>query len=127
MDIRLEHTKTSPLVTFPPGASYTFRLLFSVAGGNTAPPDGTTIGLNLIDTARAGSVSRGVVVRTMPPLNLQLSTEQGTVAPGETFTYTLTCANVSATARNGVTLSAPVPREQLSSPQMEEVHSLMEW
>jgi uncharacterized repeat protein (TIGR01451 family) len=92
-----------------PGASHTFRLLFSVDGGNTAPPDGTTIGLNLIDTARAGSVSRGVVARTMPPLNLQLSTEQGTVAPGGDFTYTLTCANISATARNGVTLSASVP------------------
>jgi uncharacterized repeat protein (TIGR01451 family) len=90
-------------------ASYTFRLLFSVDGGNNAPPDGTTIGLNLIDTARAGSVSRGVVARTMPPLNLQLSTEQGTVAPGGNFTYTLTCANISATARNGVTLSASVP------------------
>ena len=93
----------------PPGASYTFRLLFDVAGGNTAPPDGTTIGLNLIDVARAGSVSRGVVVRSMPPLNLQLSTQQGTVAPGGTFTYTLTCANISATARNGLTLRASVP------------------
>ena len=83
-----------------------------MAGGNTAPPDGTTIGLNLIDVARAGSVSRGVVVRSTPPLNLQLSTQQGTVAPGgpqANFTYTLTCANVSATARNGVTLRASVP------------------
>jgi uncharacterized repeat protein (TIGR01451 family) len=94
------------------GDSYTFRLLFDVAGGNTAPPDGTTIGLNLIDVARAGSVSRGVVVRSMPPLNLQLSTQQGTVAPGGpegNFTYTLTCANISATARNGVMLRASVP------------------
>jgi uncharacterized repeat protein (TIGR01451 family) len=91
------------------GASYTFRLLFDVAGGNTAPPDGTTIGLNLIDTDRAGSVSRGVVVRSMPPLNLQLSTQQGTVPPGENFTYTLACANISVTARNGLTLRASVP------------------
>jgi hypothetical protein len=45
----------------------------------------------------------------MPPLNLQLSTQQGTVAPGGNFTYTLTCANISATARNGVTLRASVP------------------
>jgi uncharacterized repeat protein (TIGR01451 family) len=93
----------------PPGASYTFQLHFDVAGGNIAPPDGTTIGLNLTDTDRAGSVSRGVVVRTVPPLNLQLSTQQGTVAPGGNFMYTLTCANISATARNGVTLRAPVP------------------
>jgi uncharacterized repeat protein (TIGR01451 family) len=93
----------------PLGASYTFRLLFDVVGGNTAPPDGTTLGLNLIDVARAGSVSRGVVVRSIPPLNLQLSTQQGTVAPGGSFTYTLTCANISAAARNGLTLRASVP------------------
>jgi conserved repeat domain len=49
------------------------------------------------------------VVRTVPPLNLQLSTQQGTVDPGGNFTYTLTCANISATARNGVTLRASVP------------------
>ena len=91
------------------GTSYTFRLLFDVAGGNTAPPDGTTIGLNLIDVFRAGSISRGVVVQSMPPLNLQLSTQQGTVAPGGNLTYTLTCANISATARNGLTLRASVP------------------
>jgi uncharacterized repeat protein (TIGR01451 family) len=100
------------VVNLPSQASYTFRLLFDVAGGNTSPPDGTTIGLNLIDTARAGSVSRGVVVRSIPPLNLQLSTQQGTVAPGGpegNFTYTLTYANISATARNGLTLRASVP------------------
>jgi len=96
------------VVNLPSGASHTFQLLFNVAGGNTAPPDGTTIGLNLIDTGRGGSVSRGVVVRAMPPINLQLSTQQGTVAPGGDFTYTLTCANVSATARN-VALIALVP------------------
>jgi uncharacterized repeat protein (TIGR01451 family) len=103
---RNEHVN---VVNLPTGASYTFQLLFNVAGGNTAPPDGTTIGLNLIDTGRGGSVSRGVVVRAMPPLNLQLSTQQRTVAPGGNFTYTLTCANISATARNGVTLTALVP------------------
>ena len=97
------------VTNLPSGASYTFQLLFNVAGGNTAPPEGTTIGLNLIDVNRAGSISRGVVVRSMPPLNLQLSTQQGTVAPGGNFTYTLSCANISATALNGVTLRASVP------------------
>src|SRR4029077_3003908 len=68
------------------GASYTFRLLFDVAGGNTAPPDGTQIPLTVADNARVMHVSRSAVVRRTPPLNLQPSTEQGTVAPGGTFT-----------------------------------------
>jgi len=91
------------------GDSYTFRLLFRVAGGNMAPPDGTMIRLTVTDNARAMHRLRSAVVRRTPTLNLQLSTQQGTVAPGRTFTYTLTCANVSATARNGVTLRASVP------------------
>ena len=101
-----EHVSVSNL---PPGASFTFRLLFNVDGGNIAPPDGTPIELTLTDQDRGVSVSRSAVVQRTPPLNLQLSTEQGTVAPGENFTYTLTCANISAAARNGVTLSASVP------------------
>ena len=92
-----------------PGASHTFQLLFDVAGGNNAPPDGHVISLTLTDYDRAMHVSRSAVVRRTPPLNLQLSTEQGTVAPGENFTYTLTCANISAAPRNGVTLRASVP------------------
>ena len=62
MDIRLEQTNTSPLVTFPPGASHTFQLLFNVAGGNMAPPEGTVMTLNLIDVARAGSVSHTIEI-----------------------------------------------------------------
>ena len=74
----------------PSGDSHTFRLLFNVDGGNTAPPDGTVISLTLTDQARGVTVPpRSAVVQRTPPLNLQLSTEQGTVAPGENFTYTL--------------------------------------
>ena len=63
----------------------------------------------LTDIERAGSVSRAVVVRAAPALNLQLSTEQGTVAPGGNFTYTLTASNISGASRAGVELSVPVP------------------
>ena len=45
-----------------PGASHTFQLHFSVAGGNLAPPEGTVITLNLIDIFRAGSVSLTIQV-----------------------------------------------------------------
>ena len=84
-------------------------MLFVVSGANLAPPDGTTINLVLTDMERAGSVSRAVVVRAAPALNLQLSTEQGTVAPGGNFTYTLTASNISGVSHAGVELSVPVP------------------
>ena len=91
------------------GTSQTAKLLFVVSGANLAPPDGTTIDLTLTDSARAASVSRSVVVRAVPALNLQLSTEQGTVAPGTNFTYTLTTSNISGASHAGVALSVPVP------------------
>jgi hypothetical protein len=49
------------------GASYNFQLLFDVAGGNMAPPEGTIITLNLIDVARAGSVSRTIELGFLSP------------------------------------------------------------
>src|SRR4029077_3293377 len=49
------------------GASYNFQLLFDVAGGNMAPPEGTIITLNLIDVARAGSVSRTIELGFLTP------------------------------------------------------------
>ena len=88
------------------GTSETVKLLFVVSGANLAPPEpGTTINLVLTDIERAGSVSRAVVVRAAPALNLQLSTEQGTVAPGGNFTYTLTASNISGASHAGVELS----------------------
>jgi uncharacterized repeat protein (TIGR01451 family) len=48
-------------------------------------------------------------VRATPALTLQLSTEQGTVAPGGNFTYTLATANVSSLSVSGTTLTATVP------------------
>jgi len=72
------------------GASYNFQLLFDVAGGNMAPPEGTIITLNLIDVARAGSVSRTIElgfltpnITTDPATNLAayLATLNGTVDP----------------------------------------------
>jgi uncharacterized repeat protein (TIGR01451 family) len=91
------------------GTSETVKLLFVVSGANLAPPDGTTINLVVTDIERAGSVSRAVVVRAAPALNLQLSTEQGTVAPGGNFTYTLTASNISGASHAGVESSVPVP------------------
>src|SRR5205807_2545528 len=68
--------------TVAPGASETAKLLFAVVGSGTIPPNGTVIKLTVTDTARQVSVSRTAIVQSMPALNLQLSSEQGTVAPG---------------------------------------------
>ena len=43
-------------------------------------PDGENITLNLFDLVRGASISRTVVTRDIPVLDLDLSTEQGTVA-----------------------------------------------
>jgi hypothetical protein len=45
-----------------PGISETAKLLFTVDGGNTPPPSGSTITLDVIDLARAGSVSKTIEV-----------------------------------------------------------------
>jgi hypothetical protein len=72
------------------GASYNFQLLFDVVGGNMAPPEGTIMTLNLIDTDRAGSVSRTIElgfltphITTDPATNLAAysATLNGTVDP----------------------------------------------
>src|SRR5205085_1762195 len=95
--------------TVAPGASETAKLLFSVVGSGTIPPDGTSITLNAIDVARGASISRTAVVDAAPAVNLQLSSEQGTVAPGGNFTYTLATANVSGGSLAGATLRATLP------------------
>ena len=77
--------------------------------GAPPTPNGTSITLNTIDLVRGASVSRTVVVQAAPALNLQLSSEQGTVAPGENFTYTLATANTSGGSLSGVVLTAAVP------------------
>jgi uncharacterized repeat protein (TIGR01451 family) len=93
----------------PAGQSETAKLRFAVVGSGNIPPDGTTITLNAVDISRGASISRSAVVRATPALTLQLSTEQGTVAPGGNFTYTLATANVSSLSVSGTTLSATVP------------------
>jgi hypothetical protein len=92
-----------------PGASETAKLLFTVVG-NPIPPDGTVIKLKVTDTARGVSVSRTAIVQSIQALNLQLSSEQGTVPLGGKFTYTLATANLSDSSLSGTTLRATVPK-----------------
>jgi hypothetical protein len=90
------------------GAVLIRQIYLNVTSGNTAPPDGTGITLNMIDDV-GSAVSRTVVVESAPKLNLQLSTNQGNVAQSGTFTYTLACSTPGGSTLGGGMLSLPVP------------------
>ena len=51
------------------GTSETVKLLFTIDGGNTPPPAGATITLDVVDLDRAGSVSQTILVASpaLPP------------------------------------------------------------
>jgi hypothetical protein len=91
------------------GASQSFNLDFTVLSGVQAPPNGSLITLLMSDAARSASVSRTVTVKSTPVGALDLSTQQGTVAPGGSFTYTVAYHNTSASTLSGSQLSLPVP------------------
>lgn len=93
----------------PAGATQGAIFRLTVLGGNVAPPDGTVITLSLTDNAQAVTIMRSIVVRSAPKLDLQLSTNQSSVAPGANFTYNLTYHNSSSTTLAGGALSLPVP------------------
>src|SRR5205814_8318408 len=93
-----------------PATSEIYTLSLHDALPISIPPNGTSITLNAIDVARGASISRTAVVEAAPALNLQLSSKQGTVAPGGKFTYTLATANLSGSSLPGTTLIATVPK-----------------
>ncbi len=101
--------KTTDFGTLTAGQSMTQQLRLRVAD-IAAVADGANIILELFDLSRAASISRSVVVRDSPALALALSTDQGTVAPGGNFTYTLAAANISGGSSHGATLTAVVPQ-----------------
>ena len=91
------------------GASQSINFDFTVLSGAQAPPNGSLITLLMSDVARSASFSRTATVRTSPVGALDLSTQQGTVAPGESFTYTLAYHNAGASTLSGSQVSLPVP------------------
>ena len=94
--------------TLTAGQSITYQWRVDVENTNSVP-DGATITLRLFDLIRGASISRSVVVRHLPALGLNLSTEQATVAPGSNFTYTIAASNISGGSVTGALLSATVP------------------
>src|SRR5438045_5811426 len=105
-------------VTPPPGKSASGIIDLTVLSGFSTPPDGTLINLSITDVGNGVSVSRNVTVQSAPEAGgnssgieagLALSIPNGTVAPGESFTTTLTYHNYSAGPLSGLQLSALVP------------------
>ncbi len=91
------------------GASAVGFINLTVLSGLSAPPDGTLIDLTITEVDKAVSLSRNVTVQSVPEAALALSTPNGTVVPGGSFTETLTYHNYSASTLSGLQLSAPVP------------------
>jgi hypothetical protein len=92
-----------------PGASASANLDFKVLGGNQSPPDGSIVTLVLADLKRGASISHSVTISASPMATLDLSTQHGTVAPGEAFDYLLTYHNASGNPLVGPQLSIPMP------------------
>jgi uncharacterized repeat protein (TIGR01451 family) len=95
--------------TVSAGTSQTRIVTLTVRTGNVAPPEGAPITLNVVRFDRTASVSRTVIVHSRPALDLQLSTANATVMPGQQFTYTILASNISGTTLSGVNLQVPIP------------------
>ena len=95
--------------TLAAGASVTWQLRLTVLDSNSVP-DGSIIQLMLTDTMRGVSVPpRTVLVKDAPVLQLDLSTEQASVASGENLVYTLAASNISLGSVSGTTLTFTLP------------------
>jgi hypothetical protein len=79
---------------------------FKVVSGT---PDGSLMTLVIANEVTGASVARTASVKTAPAAALDLSTQQGSVAPGGSFTYTLAYHNASASTLSGSQLSLPIP------------------
>ena len=95
--------------TVSAGTSQTRIVRLTVRTGNVAPPEGAPITLNVVRFDRTASVSRTVIVHSRPALDLQLSTANATVMPGQQFTYTILASNISSTTLSDVNLQVPIP------------------
>ena len=91
------------------GVSESVYLDFRVLSGTPNPPDGSVATLVVSDQATGAPVSRSATIKSAPPASLDLSTQQGTVTPGGSFSYTLTYHNASASPLSGSQLSLPIP------------------
>ena len=88
------------------GVTESAYLDFKVVSGT---PDGSLMTLVIANELTGASVARTASVKTAPAAALDLSNQQGSVAPGGSFTYTLAYHNASASTLSGSQLSLPIP------------------
>jgi hypothetical protein len=98
-----------PFGSIAPGVSESVYLDFKVLSGTSNPPDGSLLTLVVSDQASGASVSRSATVKSAPAAALDLSTQQGSVTPGGSFSYTLAYHNATASSVSGSQLSLPIP------------------
>jgi hypothetical protein len=91
------------------GVSESVYLDFRVLSGTQSPPDGSLVTLVISNEATGASVARTATVKALPAAALDLSTQQGSVAPGGSFSYTLAYHNASSGTLSGSQLSLPIP------------------
>jgi hypothetical protein len=91
------------------GTSTSAIIDLTVLKGTSTPPNGALVNLTLLDVEDGASVSRNATVQSVPAAGLALSTPNGTVIPGGSFTAARTYHNYSASTLSGLQLSAPVP------------------
>jgi hypothetical protein len=89
-----------------PGVSESVYLDFKVVSGT---PDGSLMTLFVFNEVTGASVARTATVKVAPAAALDLSTQQGSVAPGGSFSYTLAYHNASSSTLSGSQLSLPIP------------------
>ena len=65
--------------------------------------------LVISNQATGASVARTATVKSVPAAALDLSTQQGSVVPGGSFSYTLAYHNASSSSVSGSQLSLPIP------------------
>jgi hypothetical protein len=92
-----------------PGTTQSVNLNFTVLGGSQTPPDGSLINLLVSDRGQGALLSRSVTVKSASAAIFALSTQQGPVAPGGAFAYTLAYHNGSGGTLPGTQLTLPVP------------------
>jgi hypothetical protein len=95
-----------PFGSMAAGVSESVYLDFKVVSGT---PDGSLVTLVVSNEATGASVARTATVKSAPAAALDLSTQQGSVAPGGSFSYTLAYHNASSSTLSGSQLSLPIP------------------
>jgi len=91
-----------------PGATQVVSLDFTVLSGTQASPNGSVVTLVVSDQTRSASVSCSATVNSAPAV-LELSTAQGPVTSGGSFSYALAYHNGTTGALTNAQLSLPVP------------------